>query len=205
MNQKINIQLKCYQPNSCQGFTVIELISVLVILGFLSVYAFNQFSTNNTDLSSVTAFMKNHIRYAQSSAMQSDIIVRGIRFDAALNEYWLFNCPAGQACSWTTNQTAPPGSESSPVIVDQNRLRLSLMNVNINQINVGSGSQSKLTLVYDEMGVPFWVGEASVTFLTPLSSTSNLNKLSNDITINLFDNFGNQKTITISPETGFVE
>lgn len=190
----------------CRGFTLIELVAVLVILGVLGFVVTHKLSQNNVELVSISSALENHIRYAQSVGMQADTIIRGIRIDAATDEYWQFNCTAGQSCGWTDNRSAPVGAQSSPALVSpgQNRMDTGQVNVDISQIRVGVSSLSQLTLVYTQFGEPFWIDNTSVVFQTPVSQTTQLTRLTDNITIVLNDSNTNSQTITITGETGFV-
>lgn len=185
------------------GFTLIEVIAVLAIIGILAVIASTKLTMDNTDLYTVESALKNHIRYAQSKAMMSDTTVWGIRIDKTANEYWLFRTDLNTGSAWGAGRLLPPGgSTGSPGLKD--RVKTSLVDVDINTISAGGGSKTKLTLVYNEMGVPFWLEGSAITFLDPLSETSGLTRLTSDITITLKDNRANHRTITIVSETGFV-
>jgi len=71
------------------GFTMIEAIVVLVILGiFAAVVAVRMSDTSAYDLSSQVEVVKNHLRYAQIRAMNTDT-VWGINFTSATT-YYLF-------------------------------------------------------------------------------------------------------------------
>ncbi len=198
-------QNKNYPENqqSNLGFTLIEVIAVLVIIGILSIMVSGKISMKNTDLYAIESALKNHIRYTQSKAMLSDTSIWGIRLDTASDEYWLFQTNLGANNGWATNRRLPPGGEASASSLTD-RVKTSLMDVDLNGISVGGGSKTKLTLVYNEMGVPFWLEGAGVTFLDPLSDTTGLTRLTTDITIALQDNNGNTRTVSISSETGFV-
>lgn len=54
------------------GFTMIEIISVLIIIGVLATVVVQHIMDVNTDLVTKTELIKNHLRYAQSRAMNSD-------------------------------------------------------------------------------------------------------------------------------------
>ncbi len=113
-------------------------------------------------------------------------------------EYWLFQSSIASPTSVWGNRILPPGGASASSLTD--RIKTSQMNVNINSISVGG---TQLCLVYNDMGVPFRLGNGDVEF--PLSDTTGLIQLTADITITLLDNNGNTSTITVSSETGFVQ
>ena len=71
------------------GFTLFEVIMVLLILGIISYFATTRlFTDDGISTASEMDLVKNHLRYAQSRAMNSDMIW-GIRFYPP-NQYWLF-------------------------------------------------------------------------------------------------------------------
>jgi len=202
MKQNI-IFLNTFRYN--KGFTLVEVIAVLVIIGILATIAASKISTNNQNLYAIESALKSHIRYAQLKAMQSDTNVWGIRMNRTYDNYWLFYADIGVNNAWGNNRTSLPGSDSSPASSSQNRIKTSLMNVDLNTISVGGSAKNQLTLVFNDMGVPFWREGGAVIFLDPLSDTAGLTQLTTDIIITLIDNDGNSKSITISSETGFVQ
>ena len=214
LNVVNNISIKSYSEKTIlnskhllnnHGFTLVEIISVLVIIAIVSGFMVSRMGSDKSDLYSIESLFKGHIRYAQSKSMQSDTAVWGIRINKSLDEYWLFNSNIGQTSKWNSNRRLPPGGTASPANLNQDRIKTSLMKVDINTVFVGNSSKSKLTIVYDQMGVPFWTAGGTMVFLDPLSNTTGLNRLSSDISIKLKDNSGNQKTIKIFQETGFIE
>lgn len=73
-----------------RGFTMIELVAVLVILGIVAaVVAVRMYSTSAYDLASQVEAVKGHLRYAQTRAMNSNQVVWGINFNSATT-YYLF-------------------------------------------------------------------------------------------------------------------
>jgi MSHA pilin protein MshC len=87
-----------------KGFTLIEIITVLVLVGVVSSIAIISTSTGNADLSASTDKLKVHLRYAQSRAMNSDTSW-GIQFNGA--SYTLLKDMGG------TNQPVVLPGESS--------------------------------------------------------------------------------------------
>jgi prepilin-type N-terminal cleavage/methylation domain-containing protein len=77
------------QSASQCGFTMMEIIAVLVIIGIIAVVAVSLMSSTTAyDLPSQVEVVKNHLRYAQIRAMNTDTIW-GINFNSATT-YYLF-------------------------------------------------------------------------------------------------------------------
>ncbi|MEA3421636.1 MAG: type II secretion system protein [Acidobacteriota bacterium] len=70
-----------------RGFTLIELISALLIMGIVAAVVVSRVGTSNNEVIAQIEVVKSHLRYAQSRAMNSELIW-GIRFDT--DKYWLF-------------------------------------------------------------------------------------------------------------------
>ena len=70
-----------------RGFTLIELISVLLIMGIVAAVVVSRVGTSNNEVIAQIEVVKSHLRYAQSRAMNSDK-KWGVRFDTS--RYWLF-------------------------------------------------------------------------------------------------------------------
>ncbi len=190
--------------NDNEGFTLFEVIAVLIIVGILSTVVANRISSTNPDLYTIESAFKTHIRYAQSKAMLNDDSVWGIRIEPASNEYWLFQCDVGDSCGWAVNMILPPGGEAVPYSLTD-RIRTSLININLNQVSIGGSSKAKFSIVFNGMGVPFWLEGTNVSFLNPLSDTTGLTLAAADIAITIQDTNGNNKNITIAHETGFIQ
>ena len=79
----------CDEKNRISGFTPLEVLVVLVIIGIISIIIIGRSDIGQTDLLAQTEVIKSHIRYAQSRAMNSDRIW-GIFCDASGQSYWLF-------------------------------------------------------------------------------------------------------------------
>ena len=68
---------------SRQGFTMIEVIAVLVILGIIAVVAVSRLGTDENDLIAQTDIVKAHLRFAQLKALSDDTSASwGIAFAA---------------------------------------------------------------------------------------------------------------------------
>lgn len=70
------------------GFTLIEIITVLIVISIVSAVIVNRLMDTSVELIAQTDVIKTHLRYAQSRAMSSNVIW-GIRFNG--NTYWMFN------------------------------------------------------------------------------------------------------------------
>jgi len=80
----------CLKRNS--GFTILEVVTVLAILGIISALAVSTISINidDTKRDEQLNVLKAHLRYAQARAMNSDFNW-GIKFDTTNDsQYWLF-------------------------------------------------------------------------------------------------------------------
>jgi prepilin-type N-terminal cleavage/methylation domain-containing protein len=78
-----------------RGFTLIEVIAVLIILGIISAVAITRAISTQEDLISQVEVVKSHLRYAQLKALQDDTATWGIAF--AANSYTLTTTAAGGA------------------------------------------------------------------------------------------------------------
>ena len=76
--------------NVCKnrGFTLIELISTLLIMGIVAAVVVSRVGISNNQVIAQIEVVKSHLRYAQSRAMNSDL-VWGVGFDT--DKYWLYN------------------------------------------------------------------------------------------------------------------
>jgi prepilin-type N-terminal cleavage/methylation domain-containing protein len=90
------------------GFTILEVIAVLIILGIITAIVVNRMSGNVTELLAQTDVIKSHLRYAQSRAMNSNM-AWGIYFNN--NSYWLYK--NGNIA----DKVALPGEDSNDIIL----------------------------------------------------------------------------------------
>jgi len=74
--------------NNNPGFTILEIVAVLLIIGIIAAIAIGRAFLMNPDLMTRTEVIETHLRYAQTRAMNTNS-VWGIRFDG--DEYWRFN------------------------------------------------------------------------------------------------------------------
>src|SRR5210317_1590159 len=102
------------------GFTPLEVLAVLIIIGIISLMVVGRSDIGQTDLLAQTEVIKSHIRYTQSRSMNSDRIW-GIRSDATVQAYWLFVDGDPENIN---NQRKLPGEESYTVDLSQYKLTL---------------------------------------------------------------------------------
>jgi len=127
--------------NRAQGFTLIELVTVLLLVAILSVTAINQWPGSGINLSAQADQLANDIRYTQSLAMN-----RGQRYriNLAADRYWISDTGG-------TVTVALPGSGATDVL-----------------LNSGIAlSTSYSFLVFDGNGVPY---TTATTPGTPLAA-----------------------------------
>ncbi len=151
-----------------RGFTLIEVITVLLLLSILSVIIVpRMFNTGADDIVTIDK-MKTHLRYAQLRSMNSQVIW-GINFNDASKTYWLFNNDPGPPNDVTVRLTLP--SEASNFITYDNAIIV-----------------SPSLITFDSLGRPF-TDVAAQTAFAPDPPHLDL---------------GNGKTITITPNTGYI-
>ncbi len=174
------------RPQSNKGFTLLEIIAVLVIAAIAALVVANVASRGRSNLAGRTEALKSHIRYAQSMAMSTDNRNWGIRFYTGADSYWLFYCETGQNCNWDANITSIPGTDSN-----QSRILLGEEGINITDINP---VDNPVTLAFDNFGTPFTGGKNTVLETI----------LASDLIITLQDQAGRSENISVTPTTGFV-
>ncbi|WP_462326105.1 prepilin-type N-terminal cleavage/methylation domain-containing protein [Desulfoplanes sp.] len=111
------------------GFTLIEIIAVLVVLAILVAIAISRFSLDGYSDTAEINTLAQHIRLAQSRSLRQGG-QWGIKFDAGSDAYWLFLAPD----DGTKKQL--PGQ--------------SLSQVNVGSLSVSSGS----IVSFDRFGRP---------------------------------------------------
>ena len=161
------------------GFTLIEIIAVLVVLGILVAIALSRSINLDSDVYAGTDALKNHLRYAQTMAMNHNpqagetSAVWGISCDGS--KYWLF-----QGVN-TTNHIRLPDDEQ---FIDNDRT----INLGRKKIAV-----TPFTVFFDDHGIPY-SAYANSTTNTPLGGSPT-------ITVS---GGSSSKNITVTPRTGFI-
>ena len=101
------------------GFTLFEVVMVLLILGVISYFAATRlFSGDAPSQGAEMELLKNHLRYAQSRAMNSESSW-GIKFGSS-TRYWLFKDPNDNTV------IRLPGAESADGVMVLGSMQVSL-------------------------------------------------------------------------------
>jgi MSHA pilin protein MshC len=116
--------------NKNEGFTFIEIITVIFLIAVIGAITFSRLMFTNTDLIAQTEVIKTQLRYAQSKSMNSDV-TWGIKCDGS--SYWLYR--NGD----TNDKVLLPGENSDTV----------------NLAGKGVDSMEIFTLSFDDRGIPY--------------------------------------------------
>jgi prepilin-type N-terminal cleavage/methylation domain-containing protein len=166
------------------GFTLLEVVAVLVILGIISVVFFSRISSNQNNLITATDTLTSQLRLAQARAMSTsqDTMsgvqsVWGVRF-INTTQYHLFYCATASGCDPTSaaNQKIFPGAGSI------------IMDITNKGVQVTNGA---LILAFDRFGTPYTNATLTTILAAPL-------------VLNLRDSSGNIRAINITPQTGMI-
>jgi prepilin-type N-terminal cleavage/methylation domain-containing protein len=165
----------------CQnGFTLIEVIAVLIILGILVAVVISRSSGMDASLYSETEVIKTHLRYAQTQAMN--------KTDAPTSSspvlFWGVKCSGGSY--WLFEGTSPDVAANIRVLPDNaagsdKKVVLATKKVGL----------SDFTVCFDGRGVPY--------------STDACVLLAADLSITVTSTVSSEtKPITITQLTGFI-
>jgi len=124
-----------------KGFTFIEVVAVLIIMGILGAVAATRMSNNEFDLVAQIESIKSHVRYAQIRAMGSDTntgsnATWGIRTNDGGTSYWLYDQDG--------NPATLPGAGGTIITL----------------ASIGLNSMTPFNLSFNDWGEPFNNGTA---------------------------------------------
>jgi prepilin-type N-terminal cleavage/methylation domain-containing protein len=165
-----------------KGFTLLEVVAVLVIMVIITAVALTRLVSNQNNLIAATDTLTSHLRLAQARAMNTDapnvtiFSSWGVNFSSS-TQYYLFNCANAIGCTPATNQKSFPGGGN--IIMDLTKQGVQVTN-------------GALILAFDRFGTPY--NDAALA--TPLAA---------QLTLTLKDNNGNTRTISITPQTGMIK
>lgn len=172
--------------NNDYGFTFIEIVAVLMIVGVLSAIAISRSVNYNTEVYTGADALKAHLRYAQTMAMNNNPkttgapVVWGI--GGTTTSYWLFE--GTDPSNAITYMRLP--EEETFINVDRT----------INLANKKIKLSSPFTVYFDNRGIPY-SAYSDVTTNTPLNT---------DLTINVqpVNAATPSISVTVTPLTGYV-
>lgn len=165
-----------------RGFTFVEVIVILIIMGIIAVVAATRMMSTDNSLVTVTDTLTSQLRLAQARAMDSSMEQGtqgswGIRFISS-TQYHLFHCATAVGCdpAQNANREVFPGADAL------------IMDISGEGVQVTNGA---LVIAFNRFGTPYSDGT-----LTTLQS--------NPLTLTLRDRDGRTRTITITPQTGMI-
>lgn len=141
-----------------RGFTLIEIISVVLILGIISAVAIPMFSTEGINVSVAADIIKSDIRFVQELALSRNPETEGevgITFSAGLTSYTITD-PKG---IFTTTRDLPGGVSitTAPAttgnVISFNKFGEPEFTSTTVTVEVGSGSETKSVVIQKYSGM----------------------------------------------------
>lgn len=168
--------------SSTQGFTLIEIVTVLLLMGILALVAVASMGNDPSRVVGRAESITSHLRYVQAKAMNTGPLYEdqhswGVSFPDNTS-YFLFHCTDPAACTPGSSQVHPPGEDALVVQMGGDGVTV-------------TGNQ---VVAFDRFGRPF-----------SDETLSNATALSGILTLTVSDGSGNSRSITIRPETGLIE
>ncbi len=135
---------KINENTNLKGFSLIEVISVLLLLSIVSIIIVPRlFNTGVGDIVTIDT-LKSHLRYAQLRSMNSQANW-GVKFDNASHAYWLFN-------------TEPPNDENVRIaFTGEEAVQVSFQN---------TMTATPALIAFDSLGKPFTNAAVTSAFIT---------------------------------------
>jgi MSHA pilin protein MshC len=155
-----------FQSTDKKGFSIVEVLVVLIIIGIVSVIIIGRSDVDQTDLLAQTEVVKSHIRYAQSRAMNSDRIW-GIRCDDSGQMYWLFV----DGSSDVDNRRKLPGEESDAVDLGIYNLTLTPTTFSFDERGRPCSGDSGTTPLADDLSLTLSAGGTETTTIAVTRNT----------------------------------
>ena len=92
-----------------KGFTIVEIIAVLIILGIMAAVAVSRMGANASDLIPQTDIVKTHLRFAQLKALADDVQADGVTAST-----WGITFTSGTPASYTLQNNGGTASINLP-------------------------------------------------------------------------------------------
>ncbi len=151
--------------SNSKGFTFLEIIVVLIVLGIMAVLVVNRASSFNAEVYAGADALKSHIRYAQTVAMNTNEGA-GITYDPATNQYWMY-----RGTDPTNVMLLPDDAQFATA---DRKIDLDAKNIRINQ---------GFRVYFNNRGIPHDGNSAMLMFSLALRVSANTGGPSKDITI----------------------
>ena len=155
-----------FQSPGQRGFSIVEVLVALIIIGIVSVIIIGRSNIGRTDLLAQTEVIKSHIRYAQSRAINSDRIW-GIRCDESGQTYWLFV----DGASDVNNRRNLPGEESDTVDLGIYDLTLTPTTLSFDDRGRPCSDDNGATPLIDDLSLTLSAGETETTTIVVTRNT----------------------------------
>jgi prepilin-type N-terminal cleavage/methylation domain-containing protein len=167
-----------------KGFTLLEIIAILVVMGILAVIAVSRSVNYDAEVYGGADVLKAHLRYAQTLAMNSNpnagITVWGVRGTGS--SYWLFR---GTNPADTASYIRLPDDDD--FINGDRTINLAAKRIKFT---------GNFTIYFDNSGIPY-TAYTNATTNTPLNATMTINvQPLNAATPDI--------AVTITPLTGYI-
>lgn len=172
--------------NNHRGFTLIEVIAVLIIIAVIAVVAVSRSVDYSAEVYAGADALKAHLRYAQTMAMNSNpssgAAVWGI--SGTVSSYWLF-------------QGTNPAAAATYIRLPEDETFLnSDRTVNLTKKKIKISFSSGSTIYFDNRGIPY-SAYTSASVNTPLTVALTIN-------VQPLDAATPSVAITITPQTGYI-
>ncbi len=174
--------------NKEKGFTLLEIIATLVVMGILAAIAVSRATNFTTEVYAGADTLRTSLRYAQTTAMNTNssvagLKVWGINYDSGANQYWLFK----DADANNINNIAllPEGAQYATTARK--------INLNAKRIKFTAA----FTIYFDDRGIPY----------TAYIDATNNTPLANNLIINVqpLNSAAPNIAVTITPLTGYIQ
>ena len=174
-----------HRASSTQGFTLIEVVTVLLLMGILALVAVASMGNDPSKVAGRAESITSHLRYVQAKAMNTGPLYEdqhswGVSFPDNTS-YFLFHCTDPTSCTPGSSQVHPPGEDALVVQMGGDGLTV-------------THSIASTLIAFDRFGRPFSDED--------LSNSTALDEI---LTLTVSDGSGNSRSITIRPETGLIE
>jgi prepilin-type N-terminal cleavage/methylation domain-containing protein len=170
------------------GFSLMEIVVVLLLLGVLAAVAISKYSSNNITAATEADLFKACLRYAQQRAM-GDISTWGISVNETNRTYSLF-----------TNNDDLKNSPILPGVGANSRTLSTGVTISVSGA-VTNGSNKEI--IFDYRGRLVDSGGAGSAAGKDYLKTAPLTVLGNDVTVTFTGDTG--KTMTVYAQTGFAQ